>query len=112
MTKEEALRMLESMLECNTPIYTCDCMGGNENYGNFFVDEFFNEDLPCYLPCEEWAFTGIEKADPKEVDMEVWAQEFTFGDIQILKRSLLKGELYIASFHSDAQGTLKIIMWD
>lgn len=55
-------------------------------------------------------FLGMEEADPDNVDMDIWAQEFPKEDIEMFKNMLNDGRLYIATFHNDNHGTLKIII--
>lgn len=110
MRKEEVLCLLEAMSGCDTPAYICDNQGNNESYNDFLVDDFFNEDYANYLPGQDWNFLGMEKADPDNVDMDIWAQEFPKEDIEMFKNMLNDGRLYIATFHNDNHGTLKIII--
>lgn len=109
--KEEVIKMINRMFGCTTPAYTTDNNNNNSSYTAYPIDALIDEDSDECLARDEWQMIDFEKA-PADLDIDMWAQEFSENQIQGFRDNLKNGNLYIASFWNDELGQIKLILWD
>lgn len=108
-TKENVIDMLETMMGCQTAAYIAND-NGNESYSVVNVDDLIDED-GVNIQSENWNMTSCEEATQKNVDMEIWAQEFDDNNKMALVNTMEAGELYVASFENENGCLIKLLVW-
>ena len=108
-TIDQVIGMMESMMGCNTPVYTTDAQGNNASYNATSVDDMLERE---FAPGNDWTLTGYRQADASEIDIEQWAQEMPQNAVDALAQTMADGDLYIASFHSDSLGYMEVMIWE
>lgn len=111
-TKQDVLNALELMMGSYTPACVCDANGSNAAYCAYNVDWLFDEDSDEYIRADEWSFEGLRLADPINVDLDVWAQEFEKRDIDDFKSMMENNQLYIAKFRHEDKGIIEFMVWE
>lgn len=118
MTKEEVIEIIrKNMSGCYTCCYSCDEQGFNGAYSSAYVDDFFEEEIlvdshnPWCLLDEEWELRNFEPVTNKDIDIEVWAQEFDDETIDNLRKDIDDGGFCIATFHNEEWGTQSLLVW-
>ena len=109
LTREDILRMFDSMCGCYTPTFVCDEKGCNSAFVMSNVDELISGS-EYSTPLADMDYLGYKKAECEDIDE--WAQEIDGNEgIESLKKTMQEGKLYIASF-SDARGSMDIMFWE
>lgn len=111
-TKEDVLEILELMTGMYIPCYVSDEQGNNGSYCAYNVDCLLDEDSNTYLIADDWSFDGLRLADPINVDLDVWAQEFDKRDIDDFKSMMENNQLYIAKFSHEDRGVIELMVWE
>lgn len=111
-TKQDVLNALELMTGSYTPAYVSDAQGNNGAYCAYNVDWLFDEDSNEYIRADDWSFEGLGLADPVNVDLDVWAQEFEKRDIDDFKSMMENNQLYIAKFSHEDKGVIELMVWE
>lgn len=111
-TKHDVLEMLELMTGSYTPAYVSDAQGNNGAYCAYNVDWLFDEDSNEYLRADDWSFEGLRLADPANIDVDVWAQEFEKRDIDDFKTMMKNSQLCIAKFRHEDRGVIELMVWE
>lgn len=108
-TIDQVIGMMESMMGCNTPVYTTDAQGNNASYNATSVDDILERE---FVPGNDWTLNGYRQADASEINIEQWAQEMPQDCVRALAQTMADGMLYIASFHSDSLGDMEVMIWE
>jgi hypothetical protein len=96
-TKNDVLGMIQCMMGCHTPAYVADQNNNNAAYVCYPVDSLLDEDSVDYLMSEDWELMDFSVA-PADMNMDLWAQEFSQNLIEDLKRSLKKWRIVYSQF--------------
>ncbi len=110
-TKEEIISMLESDTLASTAVRTTDTNGANESYVACEISTLIDEEAD-WLTIYNYEYDGCDLATSDNVDLDVWAQEFSADNVEALRKTMESGDLYIAKFRSDEYGIMDILIWD
>ena len=103
-TYNEINSMLENESNSYTAIRVADANGANVNYGACEIDALIDA-------INNYDYDGCELANADNVDLDVWGQGLNADNVAALRETMAAGNLYIAKYSSDENGTMEILIW-